>query len=72
MIGKDIFIATRPEIPTEFINTITRQTFENIEEAHDIHILFSGMSLEAANRDLDDTIEIHPRSVRYFDEVGVS
>lgn len=71
LIGKDIFIVTRPDVPAEFTYAITKRTFENVEEARDIHVLFSGMSLEEATRDLDGTIEIHPGSAEYFEEAGV-
>jgi TRAP-type uncharacterized transport system substrate-binding protein len=71
MIGKDIYVVTRPDLPEDFTYQITKQTFENIESARDIHILFSGMSLEGGARNLDGQIEIHPGSQRYFEEKGV-
>lgn len=71
MIGKDIYVVTRPDIPEDFTYKITKQTFENIETARDIHILFSGMSLEGGARNLDGQIEIHSGSRRYFEEKGV-
>lgn len=71
MVGKDVFVVTRPDVPEEFTFTIARRTFEEVERARDIHVLFSGLLLEEAARDLDGTIEIHPGSARYFEEAGV-
>lgn len=70
LIGKDIYIVTRPDVPEEFTYMITKQTFDNIEEARDVHFLFSEMSLEGGARDLDGTIDIHAGSRRYFEEEG--
>lgn len=71
LIGKDIYIVTRPDIPDEFAYLITKHTFENIETVRDIHLLFSEMSLEEGARDLDGNIPIHPGSRKYFEEEGV-
>lgn len=70
LIGKDIYIVTRPDIPEEFTYMITEHTFENIEAARDVHFLFSEMNLEGSARNLDGTIEIHEGSRRYFEEEG--
>ena len=71
LIGKDIYVVTRPDMAEDFTYAITQQTFENIEAVRDIHILLSGMSLEGATRDLDGTIDIHAGSRTYFEEQGV-
>jgi TRAP transporter TAXI family solute receptor len=70
LIGKDIYVVTRPDIPEEFTYQITKHTMDNIESAQDIHFLFSGMSVEGSARNLDGTIEIHSGSRQYFEEAG--
>lgn len=71
LVGKDIYLVTRPEIPADFTYLITKHTFENIEDARDIHFLLGGMNLEDATRDLDGNIDIHEGSRQYFEEEGV-
>lgn len=71
MIGKDVHIVCRPDLPEELTYEITRITFENVEDAREIHVLFSGMNVEDAARDLDGNIDLHSGSERYFEEAGV-
>lgn len=71
MIGKDIHIVCQPDLPEEFTYEITRITFENIEEARNVHALLGGMNIEDAPRDLDGNIGLHSGSEQYFDEEGV-
>lgn len=70
LIGKDIYIVTSSDIPEEFTYLITKKTFDNIEAARDVHFLFSNMSTEGGARNLDETIDIHAGSRRYFEEEG--